>query len=436
MPAGTALCFDKPWEGCSSFYTTVLHDNGAYRMYYRGTPKIYPTDNDPEVTCYAESSDGISWKKPHLGLCEAKGTKDNNVIIAAFKGVNHNFAPFIDAKPGTDPSMRYKALGGTKSTGVFAFASPDGVHWKTLKKEPVIPPNEPLYALDSQNVGFWSEHERCYLFYFRTFHNGVRSVARSVSEDLQNWSEPVVMDFGGELKEHLYVNQTHPYFRAPHIYIALPARFVPDTQALSDEEGESLNIERYGQGKKKGKGRWTDVSETVLMASRGGSRYDWLFKEGYIRPGLDRRNWVGRTNYAACGVVPTGEQEMSLYLQRHYTQPSAFLERFTLRTDGFVSVHAPFIEGEMTTKSFQFDGTTLVLNYATGAAGHLLVEMQDDTGAPISGYTRQDCIPLIGDEIERTVSWKSGNDVRKLSGKPGRIRFVMKDADLYSLRFQ
>ena len=37
----------------------------------------------------------------------------------------------------------------------------------------------------------------------------------------------------------------------------------------------------------------------------------------------------------------------------------------------------------------------------------------------------------FGDELERIVSWKSGTDVSKLSNKPVRLRFVLKDAYLY-----
>ena len=41
----------------------------------------------------------------------------------------------------------------------------------------------------------------------------------------------------------------------------------------------------------------------------------------------------------------------------------------------------------------------------------------------------------IGD-IARLVTWKSGSSVAVLAGKPVRLRFVMKDADLYSPRFR
>jgi hypothetical protein len=63
------------------------------------------------------------------------------------------------------------------------------------------------------------------------------------------------------------------------------------------------------------------------------------------------------------------------------------------------------------------------------------VEIQDAQGKPIPGYTLDDAQELVGNEIERTVAWKGGPDVSELAGNPVRMRFVLKDADLYSLQF-
>jgi hypothetical protein len=239
------------------------------------------------------------------------------------------------------------------------------------------------------------------------------------------------MSYGDAPPEHLYINQTHPYFRAPHIYVALAARFMQGRQVLSDDEGA-----RYRVGSYRGVGYWQDCSEAVLMTSRGGTRYDRTFLEGFVRPGPDRRNWVSRCNYPALGIVPTGPGEISLYVQRHNQQPTAHLERLTLRVDGFASVHAPYAEGAMLTKLFRFDGRELVLNYATGAAGHVLVELEDESGVPIPGYSLGDATPLVGDEIERVANWRHTSAVGSLAGQPVRLRVVMKDADLYSIRFR
>jgi hypothetical protein len=106
-----------------------------------------------------------------------------------------------------------------------------------------------------------------------------------------------------------------------------------------------------------------------------------------------------------------------------------------LRTDGFVSVNAPYAGGELLTRLFKFSGDKLEVNFATSAAGGLRVELQDESGKPIPGYALADCPEIIGDEIDRVIAWSAGADVGKLAGKPVRLRFSLKDADLYSLRF-
>jgi hypothetical protein len=128
--------------------------------------------------------------------------------------------------------------------------------------------------------------------------------------------------------------------------------------------------------------------------------------EGFIRPGLDPGNWASRAGMTARGVVLTGPTEMSLYKQAHYAQPTCHLLRYTLRTDGFVSVNAPYRGGEWATKPFTFAGRELLLNFSTGAAGRVRVELQDAGGQPIAGRTLADATDLIGDDVARVVSWK------------------------------
>ena len=88
----------------------------------------------------------------------------------------------------------------------------------------------------------------------------------------------------------------------------------------------------------------------------------------------------------------------------------------------------------MLTRPLTFKGSQLRLNFATSAPGGIRVEVQDETGKPHSGFALEDCQELIGNDIERAVTWKGG-DLAKLAGKPVRLRFVMKDAELYALQF-
>jgi hypothetical protein len=158
--------------------------------------------------------------------------------------------------------------------------------------------------------------------------------------------------------------------------------------------------------------------------------------EVFIRPGLGTGNWVSRTNYPLTGILPSGPDRIQMFVSRHYMQDSWNIERLLLRTDGFASVSAPWAGGEMLTKPLTFTGGTLQINYRTGAPGFVRVEIQDAAGRPIPGYTLDECPEIIGDEIERLVAWKAGPDVSRLAGQPVRLRFVMKDADLFAIQFR
>ncbi len=428
-PAGTVLEFNRPYEGVFCGYVTVIKDGQAYRMYYRGLPyaKGGVADHSRgEVTCYAESRDGVHWTKPSLRLFEVLGTRDNNVILMNSPAC-HNFSPFLDSRPEVPAAKRFKAVGGTTHSGLLALVSADGIRWSKLRDGPILTKG----AFDSQNVVFFSESEACYACYFRTFKEAggrrYRWISRTTSKDFIQWTEPVEMIFSDGPPEQFYTNQTHPYFRAPHIYVALPARFMPGRRVITEAQARELGVVEGYSG---------DCSDAVLMTTRGGRRYDRTFLDSFIRPGMGLGNWVSRSNYPALGIIPTGLREMSCYVQRNYAQPSHCLERLTLRTDGFVSVHASYRGGEMLTKPLRFRGKELAINVATSAAGSVRVEIQDVSGKAIPGCSLAEAIEIIGDDIDRVVSWKTGPDIGRLAGRPVRLRFAMRDADLYSMRFR
>jgi hypothetical protein len=400
-------------------YATMLKAGEKFQFYYRG-------DKDPmvtwkthgieayhagEVTLYAESKDAIHWTLPKLGLFAHPSFPEGNIVLMDEFLVNHNFTPFIDTKPGVPASEKYKALGGVAfqphqsavrdkrgAGGLKAFVSPDGVHWKRLRDEPVVPEEWGKY-FDSQNYAFWSESEQRYVCYFRRFIKGYRGIARTTSEDFIHWTPFVEMQ-SNLPGEHLYTSCTQPYFRAPHLYMALPTRFM-------DKRGAATDI--------------------LLMTTRGGDRYDREFTQSFIRPGIGADGWANRANYAAIGIHQTGASEMSMFLTGG--------RRYTLRLDGFASVKAPLVGGEFITKPLIFSGSQLELNYSTSAAGQMRAELQNAEGKPLPGFMLDDCEPIYGDHITRRVKWKNTPDLAAHAGKSVRLRFEMSDADLFSMRF-
>ncbi len=423
---GPVLYFDEPWEGQFSAYCTIIRDGNLYRAYYRGIPEAGKDGDNMEVTCNAESLDGIKWVKPNLKIYKIGRTLDNNVLLANAAPATHNFSPFLDSNPNVLPDQRYKAIGGLEGSGLLAYVSEDGIHWKRLQEKSIFTKG----IFDSQNVAFWSQAEGQYVCYFRTFIQVgsavFRTVSRTTSPDFIHWSEPVRMGFGDTPYEHIYTQQTSPYYRAPHIYLAIGARFMPDRQVVSAEQAKRLGVQaNYFQ----------DCSDAILMSTRGGDSYQRTFMESFLRPGIGLQNWVSRSNYPALNVVQTSPTEMSVYVNENYAQPTAHLKRYSLRIDGFCSVEAPFSGGDLLTKPLIFDGDELEINFSTSAAGEIRVEILDVNETPVSGYTLREADALIGNEIKRVVSWKGGEDLRSLSGKIIRLRIWMKDANLFSLKF-
>lgn len=435
---GPVLQFDAPWEGSFSGYVTILRDGDRLRAYYRGLGTAGKDGRREETTCCAESGDGIAWVKPELGLYDVAGTRKNNVVLADAAPATHNFCPFLDMRPGAPGDERFKALGGTIESGLIAWVSADGLRWRKLRDGAVIDRTMVDYPhmFDSQNVSFWSPAEGKYLCYYRVFKDKIRRIVRSESADFLSWSSPVLMEYrnpdGPAPVEHLYTNQTHPYFRAPHIYVATAARFMPKRRVLTDQQAKAIGVHPAQFG---------DTSDAIFMTTRPSegeehvAAYDRIFLEGFLRGGIGPENWVARTNYPALNIVPTGPGEMSLYVNQNYAQPTAHLRRYSLRLDGLASLHAGYAGGEMLTRPITFSGSRLHINFSTSAAGGIRVGLQDIGGEAIPGFGLADCQEQIGNEIAREVSWKGGADVSGMAGRPVRMRVALKDADLYAFRF-
>lgn len=440
---------DAPWEGNASAFQSVFKDGNRYHMYYRGlhyrhsgTP-AQALKEHPWHLCYAESDDGLHWRKPELGIFEFNGSKANNIILTpdflrAIGGDPAHTAVFKDANPACPPDERYKIIVvGSKPFGLYGLKSADGIHFSLLSKRPLVTKG----AFDSQNLMFWDPVAQLYREYHRGFKDGVRWIMTGTSKDLISFSDPEWLEFPGVPAEHLYTNQIQPYYRAPHILMGFPMRYVErkweeplcDLPGLDERVIRAKSSLRYG----------TAVTDGVFMTSRDGRVFK-RWGEAFLRPGpREKQSWVYGDNFIFWGMVETksaiedAPDEISLYATESYWEDTATaIRRLTLRVDGFVSAHASAAGGELLTKPFRFEGGNLSLNLETSAAGSVQVEIQDADGKPLDGYAAADCPPILCDRLAKIVRWKErGGDVRSLVGKPIRLRFLLKDADLYSFQF-
>lgn len=63
----------------------------------------------------------------------------------------------------------------------------------------------------------------------------------------------------------------------------------------------------------------------------------------------------------------------------------------------------------------------------------MIVEILDENGLPISGFTKEDCIKLKKiDATKAMVIWKKHHDLGALTGKNIRLKFYLTKGDLYA----
>lgn len=449
------LAYDEPWGGDTLNYIAVVQDEeaGVYRMYtavgksYKYVEKHGLEGGEKRANiAYAESTDGVNWTKPNLGIADFRGSKDNNfifdldgdnkVIAEGFDG----FSPMIDTNPNCKPEEKYKAVANLDCK-LWLFTSADGIHF-TMR-----PDNLKISAptFDSHNSILFNKETGMYECFIRDFHatpdpedsGWQRDIRKTESEDLIHWSIPVQLRYDVNVDWQMYTNEVVKYYRADHVYIGFPSRLNMRTQwndsydELPDREGrlERLNV-RHDQ--KSG----LALSDTMFMTSRDGR--DWTrYPDCYLRPGPEHKGaWVYGSVYVSNGIIETPachpgcDPEISFYCgEGRFTGEGGHIYRYTTRRDGFVSQFAPWHGCGFQTKRFIFDGSELYINFATSVYGIVKVTMVADDGRQLHSHT------LFGDKTDRIVRWKDG-EAKDFAGVPVRLKFDMQDADVYSFKFE
>ena len=102
-----------------------------------------------------------------------------------------------------------------------------------------------------------------------------------------------------------------------------------------------------------------------------------------------------------------------------------------LRRDGFASLNACGYTASLKTRPLRFSGSCLFVN-GDFHNGGLRAAILDENGAPIPGYTLDDCVRMQADSTKAMLEWQGKRNLEELSGSVIRICFEGTNGALYA----
>lgn len=451
-------------------YLNVAEDAGRYRMWYDSRPAGASTR--ALTMRYAESDDGLTWRKPELGLFKnLSGIKTNNVVMPGAYG-----SVMLD--PHAPPEHRYKALcdifprddwdggrgavhGGKQPDGsisyfmaLYLLTSPDGIHWKRAAQ--FASP----YFHDSQNQLLYDRRLRKYVAYLRwMLPDRPRVVGRLELDDPMDLPWPfrtnpasksgpggTLERMGDELDPVIFTDPGTA--DPPEVDIYCPCvtqypwadddyylSFMPLYRHYPDPGGDTQDTARAGRDAA-GLISNDGPIDVRLATSADGVRWTRPDYSAYLRLGLD---WDAGCVYAAPGLFRDGDTIRQYYVGfpvTHGHNRDGRVGVATSRLDGFVSADADYAGGAFTTPTITFAGDTLEVNADCSALGELRVELRDEGNRPIPGYELNHCFPVDRNHVAARVAWKAADSLAPLAGRPVKMHVHMRDCKLYAYRFR
>ncbi|UCD30021.1 MAG: hypothetical protein JSV03_05975 [Planctomycetota bacterium] len=434
------LVADRPWEGSNIYvYGNVLPDESktGYRMWYHCLPlQPAPGDYDKYRLLYATSEDGINWNKPNLGIVlwppDGSGTGDNNIFIRRENdvGVSISHIPSVIHTPWEqDPQHHYLLInkdtvgiaGGGNIGGYWGARSADGIHWTDMPNNPLIDPGG-----DVGNF-VWDPHSGQYLGYVKVNPDvsGLRrrAVGLTATSDLTTWPMPELVLAPDDFDDRWVVwggtQRTHFYGLCAFAYESMYIGFLWIFRATDPA------------------GYYDGPIFVELVSSQDGVH--WLREEGDRPPILPLGpygSWDDGMLFTTNHPLVEGEIIRLYYggCDGYHAGPAdswnCSIGLATLRKDGFASLDAGSTIGTVTTKRLTGTGGPLHVNYdATG--GWLKVEVLDEDGNVLPGYSESECDLLQGDSVDQVVTWGVQTEL-PAGTEPLRLQFVMQDASIYS----
>lgn len=429
---------DREWEQTTQgalyaapFSDGIWYDEQAHKFkmwYLAGAGLLHKSDKPTFYTAYAESADGKYWTKPILNIWN-----QTNIVDTA----NRDAATVWLDRGEKDPEKRWKlfnvVLRPSDRRWQFVLKySADGIHW-------------------SRGVAQSGDiYDRSGAF-FNPFTN--------------KWVLSLRYNTLLSRRSRAYIEHEDP-----EILVSLAHRtrkdagdkfvrfwFTPDDQELRHEKYpetdpgiynfdaiayESIILGLYSA--------WSGPENNICardgiqkrnIISLGYSRDGFHFSRPTHQPFMNIHESAGAWNWGnmqSVNGVPlivgdslyfysSGRRLSSVFWDSHMSTGLA-----TLRRDGFVSMHSEGKEGFLTTETVTFDGKYFFVN-ADVSKGTLQVEILDEKGYPVSGFSRKDCIVMQKtNSTKQRIQWHNNADINALAGKKVRFKFYLSNGDLYA----
>jgi hypothetical protein len=391
----------KPNPCAMPFSDGVFYDSRArlFKMWYMG--------GFLGKTCYATSEDGIAWTRPALDI--VAGT---NIVF----NVSRDSATIWLDDDDPDPRQRFKQAVNDLSEGLLLLTSPDGIHWTERGR---------AGPTGDRTTFFYNPFRRRWVFSIRHSFGDYRLrryfEAARFAEARWKAGEPVMWTGADRLD---------------------PPRPEYNTQAqLYNLDGVAYESVMLGlftiwRGEDSRREKPNDV---CVGFSRDGFHWDRGSRAPFLPVSEHAGDWNWANVQSAGGCCLVVGEKLYFYVSARAGVPGTAdpgvcsTGLAVLRRDGFASLEpprpgdivrrSPNVEpNTIVTRPVRFSGRCLFVNADLGG-GRLRAQIEDVDGSPIAPFTLADCSPVSGDRVAARVTWRGGDDLAGVAGRPVRLRF-------------
>lgn len=446
---GTMMLGDRGGGHHEMARAGVWGSGADFGFYPRSKADVRPTQ--ATLGKYAESTDGIHWRKPELGLFEFQRSRRNNIILTGARaaeqtgGALTNFDGYTIVRDDAEanPEKRYKmiahwetihchdnkAISGSlgrdekilerfrAARGKYIMYSPDGIHWDG--------PLQRVHFPDGGGDRFLVVRDHRHSRWFGYSRIAKHSAAAfSYSTNLIDWSPPVV--------EQLFTPAT---LRAPKVECLVPFNY----------GNQDLGVP-VGMDKDRSAVEGARAMIPFLASHHDGEPW------GFVGDGAPLIPMGPPGSYYATGAVPLHNEpfivgdELLLYFNafsRYQEPPCPYGKRTIgvakLRRDGFAGLkHRPGdAAGTLLTPAIEVGGGELTLNVQPGTGGgRVEVALLHPDGVALSGFDFGSSIPVEDDRVRAPILWQRGPRLERLQGQRVRLAFRLHgEVTLYAFAF-